>query len=48
MIKTSVNEDSDNLKPFEELSVSGRLVNAYNCLIMAEKRLTPIKIAVHI
>lgn len=29
--------DSDNTKPFNELSKSGRMVNAYNALIMASK-----------
>ena len=29
--------DSDKAKPFNQISKSGRMVNAYNALIMAEK-----------
>ncbi|WP_242158016.1 S8 family peptidase [Aestuariivivens sediminis] len=35
--KVIVGGDSSNIKPFSELSKSGRIVNAYNALIMASR-----------
>jgi hypothetical protein len=32
-----VGGNSDDIRPFAELSVSGRMVNMYNALIMASK-----------
>jgi subtilisin family serine protease len=42
--KVMVGKNSNNVMPFEDLSKSGRLVNAYNALLMA-KRLSETKIA---
>ncbi|MBD0831277.1 S8 family peptidase [Aestuariibaculum sediminum] len=36
-VKVVVGGDTNNVKPFSELSTSGRIVNAYNALIMAAK-----------
>ena len=38
-VKTKVitGGDSNNIKPFGDLSKSGKMVNAYNALIMASK-----------
>jgi subtilisin family serine protease len=38
-VKTNVitGGDSNNIKPFGDLSKSGKMVNAYNALIMASK-----------
>lgn len=35
--KVMIGKDSNNVKPFGDLSKSGRLVNAYNALIMANR-----------
>ena len=35
--KVVVGGDTSNVKPFTDLSKSGRIVNAYNALIMAAK-----------
>ncbi|MEJ2112638.1 MAG: S8 family serine peptidase, partial [Flavobacteriaceae bacterium] len=35
--KVIVGGDSDNIKPFNELTRSGKIVNAYNALIMADQ-----------
>ena len=35
--KVIVGGDSNNIKPFSELSSSGRIVNAYNALILASR-----------
>jgi subtilisin family serine protease len=36
-VKVIVDGDSNNVKPFSELSKSGKLVNAYNALILAKQ-----------
>ncbi|WP_207759833.1 S8 family peptidase [Flavobacterium cyanobacteriorum] len=36
-LKVAVGGDEDNLKPFDELSRTGKIVNAYNALLMAEQ-----------
>lgn len=33
--KVIVGGDADNVKPFKDLTKSGKIVNAYNALIMA-------------
>ena len=35
-VKTPTREDKDKMTPFNELSKSGKVVNAYNALIMAD------------
>ena len=35
--KVVVGGDSDNIKPFADLSRSGKIANAYNALIMASQ-----------
>ncbi|WAC03732.1 hypothetical protein N7U66_10050 [Lacinutrix neustonica] len=36
-VKTPTKEDKDKMPPFNALSKSGKIVNAYNALLMAER-----------
>jgi len=36
-VKVIVGDNPNNVKPFSELSKSGKLVNAYNALILARQ-----------